>query len=373
MSNGYPMPNSGLAYVRKPALHIANICLSGSQVDIPYNPDQVNAVNKNDCPSIDYVIAQALGGIPLCLGMHAIGGDTPSDVTFDMMGNPLTKLQTPADIVQNVFGGIAQGQMGATGSGAALKKQTAITNYLNARFASVMAQVSAHDRQVLDLHLTNLRAYETSLTQNLAASSAANSCAVPASAGTVPTDPMSLQSDASVQLFSPFIMQTIAIAFNCHRYRVATVSFGYEGGGGAGGIRMPWLGFVDPMHAVSHNHGDPTLKADYIKMNQWQIGQMAYLMDQLAAVKTPTGTMLDDTVIYLTNRHGDGDSHTNYAVAGVIGGGCGGYFKMGQNLALPTTNPTEVLISLAAAMGVPVAKFGTGPNMATTELTSIKA
>ena len=41
-----------------------------------------------------------------------------------------------------------------------------------------------------------------------------------------------------------------------------------------------------------------------------------------------------------------------------FGGGTGGYFKMGQYLQLPATNPTKVLISLANAMGVNVPMFG---------------
>jgi hypothetical protein len=34
---------------------------------------------------------------------------------------------------------------------------------------------------------------------------------------------------------------------------------------------------------------------------------------------------------------------------------------MGQNLQLPATSPTKVLISIAHAMGVPVMSFGSGP------------
>ena len=39
-------------------------------------------------------------------------------------------------------------------------------------------------------------------------------------------------------------------------------------------------------------------------------------------------------------------------------GGAGGYFKMGRYLQLPATSPTQVLISIANAMGVNVPSFG---------------
>ena len=68
--------------------------------------------------------------------------------------------------------------------------------------------------------------------------------------------------------------------------------------------------------------------------------------------------MLDDTTIYWFNRHGDGNTHANFALPNVILGGTGGYFKMGRWLQLPSTNPTKVLISLSNAMGVNVTTFG---------------
>jgi hypothetical protein len=128
------------------------------------------------------------------------------------------------------------------------------------------------------------------------------------------------------------------------------------------------------------------LIAKYALMNQWTVSQMALLMDLLKAIPTASGTLLDETVIYLTNRHGNGNGHTNYALPGIIGGGAGGYFKMGQNVVLTkATNPTDVLISMASAMGVPVPAFpmpmfqgaacasAGGPYASNTELTQIKA
>jgi hypothetical protein len=173
---------------------------------------------------------------------------------------------------------------------------------------------------------------------------------------------------------SPFFMQSIATAFACNMTRVATVSFGYPGGGDAGGLRMPWLGFNDPLHFISH-HGNQGEKLDkYQKMNGWVASQVKYLMDQLAAVTLSTGeTLLDQTVLYWYNRHGDGDAHTNFALPNIILGGAGGYFRMGQVLTLDKTSPTKVLISLANAMGVQLSSLGSGAYRETTPLSGITA
>ena len=155
-------------------------------------------------------------------------------------------------------------------------------------------------------------------------------------------------------------MQSIATAFSCGMTRVASLSFGYPGGGGAGGLRMPWLGFTDALHSVSHHGNGADKLRKYGLMNAWIASQVKVLLDELAAVPTPAGTLLDETTVYLFNRHGDGNGHTNFALPNVILGGTGGYFKTGQVLALPKTSPTKVLISIAHAMGVDVGPFGSG-------------
>lgn len=395
-----PLSNTGLTYNQKPAQHRANVVLTGSKKVLSIVAGQAtadggpNIVNKNDGPSMDYVIAKTYKQSPLLLAMHPCGGDTPSEVTFDEAGNPQTRLYQPATILSTVFGSSLAGAIGAGATAGsdpvALAKQGAITSFLNTRFASVRPQLSAYDRAVLDQHLTQLQAYEAGVAARMtgATSNPGASCAAPSAAAV----PATAQDGSETQAFSKFIMQTVSIAFACGMNKVATVSFGYPGGGGVGGLRMPWLkynnqSFDDPLHFVSHHNGDTALEAKYALMNQWIISQMALLMDLLAAIPTASGgTLLDDTVIYLTNRHGTGNGHTNYALPGIIGGGAGGYFKTGQNVVLAkATSPTDVLISMASAMGVAMPAFpmptfngvacasAGGPYASTTELTQIKA
>jgi hypothetical protein len=368
LGDGYPMAGTGLAYNGTPAQGRAAICLTGSQVALPLNPDQFNAVNKIDGPSIDYVIARALDSAPLLLGIHPIGGDTPSEVTFDSNGNPQHRFDAPADVLAALMAAPNMGDPAA-----ALAKQSAITDFLNSRFKTVRAELSAYDRVTLDQHLAALRLYETAYTNNLMNQVASAGSCMPPSAAGVPTDPGSVNSGADTEFLAPFMLQSIAIAFACHRTRVATISFGYPGGGGAGGLRMPWLGFSDAQHGVSHNGGDPVQVGKYIQMSTWIVSQLKFLMDQLGAFRTPSGTLLDETTIYFFNVQGDGNAHTTYALPNIICGGTGGYFKVGQNLQLPPTNVTELLISLGQAMGLTITSFGSGPYAATSGLGFIAA
>jgi hypothetical protein len=195
----------------------------------------------------------------------------------------------------------------------------------------------------------------------------------------VPTDANSIATGADTQFLLPFFYSSIAIAFSCGMTRVASVTNGFPGGGGEGGLRMPWLNvpgigsFTDAQHGVSHHAFDPVKLQKYAAMNAWTMLQVKGFMDQLAATPYAGGTLLDVTTIYFINRHGEGNAHTNFGLPGMILGGTGGYFKTGQLLQLPKTNPTQVLISLANSMGVQLPSFGTGPYVATSPMAGIAA
>lgn len=367
MLNGAPQNGSGLAYAGPTPQHQAPVTLSarvgrgceeGGDACIAGNRglrylDQSTAVNNIDGPSIDTVIGKAMPGdvfSNLNFGLHPIGGDTPSDINFDEDGKSLKRMATADEAWDRVFGkpvGPSATQLSA------LHKHTAVTNFLHARFDTLRPQLSVYDRGVLDSHLTSLRAYEEQVRRR-----SESTCEQPTRA-VVPSDETSVRTGEDTKTLAPFFMDLISSAFACNLSKVASVTFGYPGGGDAGGLRMPWLNFSDPLHAVSHHGNDATALDKYKQMHTWIASQIAGLMDRLAAVKDSNGvSLLDQTVIYWFNRHGDGNAHTNFALPNVLLGGAGGHFSMGRYLQLPATSPTKVLISIAAAMGVPVASFG---------------
>jgi hypothetical protein len=366
---GAPVPGMGLAYPGATEQHQAPVCLTGNATPLPYR-DQSTAVNTLDGPSIDQVIAEAVKGdspfSSLNFGTHPVGGDTPSDISFTTAGVPLKRMDSADEAFTRVFGmGVPE-----TGPAVELHKRAAVSNYLHGRFGALHDQLSAHDRQVIDQHLTSLRSFETRIAQQLMSQDA---CALPARTP-VPTDADSVRTGADSQTLAPFFMDVIASAFACNSTKVASMTFGWPGGMESGGLRMPWLGFTDPLHYVSHYAGDPALVDKYTKMDTWMAAQIAYLMMKLAAITDATGqTLLDQTTIYWVFRHGDGNSHGNYALPNILLGGTGGYFRMGRYLQLPATSPTKVLISIANAFGVDVPSFGKDAFMETSPLAGLAA
>jgi Protein of unknown function (DUF1552) len=375
MSGTSPTSNTGLKYISGTPQHQAPVTLaartghscSGNNcsgtLGFSYLT-QATAVNKLDGPSIDQVIAKVVKGDStfgsLNFGLHPVGGDTPSDINFQEDGTSLKRLAGADEAWTQVFGVTTGTNVPVTGVSPA-HKLTAVTDFLHARFTALRPVLSAADRVTLDGHLAALRTYEDRANKRLGTSgpTTTTDCSNPVRASVL-TDANSIRTGADTETLSPFFMDIIATSFSCNLTKVASVTFGYPGGGDAGGLRMPWLGFTDPLHFVSHHANNPTLLDKYQKMSTWIAGQIAGLMQRLAArpSSTGTGTLLDETTIYWFNRHGDGNAHTNYALPNVILGGTGGYFKMGRWLQLAATNPTKVLISIANAMGVNVPSFG---------------
>ena len=169
-----------------------------------------------------------------------------------------------------------------------------------------------------------------------------------------PTDETSVRTGADTQFLAPFFMQSIATAFNCGMTRVASVTFGYPGGGGAGGLRMPWLGFTDAQHSVSHHGNGAEKLRKYGLMNAWTHSQVKCCWTswrpsppRVARCWTrPPSTCSTATATATATPTSPCPTSSSAAPAA--------YFKTGQVLALPKTSPTKVLISIAHAMGVAV-------------------
>jgi hypothetical protein len=391
MNGSSLVANTGLTYFAPVAQHQAPVTLTaraghtctgqfcGGDLGIPYLPNQLTAVNKLDAgPSIDQLIAKAVKGdstiASLNVGMHPRGGDTPSDINYQEDGTPLKRLETDSEVWDFMFGGMTATPDTGTSSTAPLNKLNAVADFLHGQFTALRPTLSRADQQALDSHLTSMSAYEARVKKRLqdqANGQGGTRCSMPTRRA-VTGD---ARTGSDTQTLSPFFMDMIATAFQCNMTKVASVTFGYPGGGDAGGLRMPWLGFNDPLHLVSHHGGNATKLDKYKQMTTWIAGEIAGLMDRLAAIPSATGsgTLLDETTIYWFNRHGDGDSHANFALPNVILGGTGGYFKMGRWLQMPRTNPTQVLISLANAMGVNVPSFGETGLMATSPMSGLTA
>jgi hypothetical protein len=370
-SSNHPLADTGLTYAQAPPQHRAPVCLTANvkNINLSLTKDEAQSpttVNNytDDTSSIDQLIAEAIKGesqfASLNLGMHCFGGDTVSDVNY-LRGTAQKRVTSADEAWQRVFGDIvdASDPNAAESAQRALRRHGALKDFLHGRFGALRGHLGKADQRALDIHLESLGAFETRKQNLLEAGlgSSPGGCAKP-TRREVPSDEEAVRTGSDTEQLSPLFMDIIAGAFSCGLSKVASVSFGYPGGGGEGGLRMPWLGFNNAQHGVSHHNEQATNVQKYSAMNKWTHAQVAYLMQQLDAMPYAGGSLLDQTLIYVFNRHGEGNAHTNFALPNLVLGGCGNHFKMGRFLKLPKTNPTNLLISLAHAMGVELNEFG---------------
>jgi hypothetical protein len=113
-------------------------------------------------------------------------------------------------------------------------------------------------------------------------------------------------------------------------------------------------GDVNGFHAIAHRN-----VADKVACDTWFQSQVAYVIGQMKTVVDPSGkSMLDNSVVVGMNNMRTG-THETSGVPVVMAGSCGGYFKTGRSLNLPSGTPNNgLLVALCNAMGAHTDTFG---------------
>lgn len=363
-----PVGNSGLKFAKTPGIHrawVATTCHSVQARRFDQTGDGLNV--KTGHPSVDQMIAVKLAAktrFPsLEFGVHAVGGDVPCIINFAMDGSPLPRMMDDRAAWERVFGGV-------TGDPAVADKlrrrRAAVSDFLHGRFGALAPSLGKDDRRLLDGHLQALREVEARV-----AGPSAGQCAAlkGAPAAAVPTDPANPFTDTPAMTAN--MQDMVALAFACDLTRVASLCMSHE----SCHMSLPWLGFSNEHHAVSHHGANPDKRAKYNQIVTWHAQMLARMLDRLKAFPHPDGgTLYDQTLVWWMFRHSDGNAHGNAGVPGVIAGGAGGYFgPMGRFLNLPPTDWGSLLFSMVNAMGIQIDAFGMDENRVTAPLAALRS
>ena len=362
-----PTAGTGLKHMARPPQHQAQVFLTGDPVKVPYNNQTGDGLTvKTSHPSLDQIVAAKAPATrfrSLEFGLRPVGGDTPSSINFGMDGSPLPRMTDAAAAWKRIFEGVKDSS--DQGPMAPDQRRVTVSNFLAKRFSALQPRLGKDDRLTVEQHMESLREVEKRV---LSGGGTSASCK-PSQAMFTPA-PI-----ADVPATAANFEDMIALAFACDLTRVASITFGYPGGGGAGGLHGTWLGFSDAHHSLSH-HGNQAAKLDKLKkLMQWFGSQVTRTLDQLAKYPHPDGgSLLDNTIVYWASRHGEGNGHTNENIPNLIAGGAGGYFgTMGRFLNLPGTNYSSMLLTLARAFGVQMDGFGVGALRATAPIAELTA
>jgi len=359
---------------------------------------KVNTASGDDLPesaSLDQVLAQSIGGATKfrSLQLNAweqFGGQhVYNSISFTANGSRVPFERDPAGVFSRLFGsvpttpGTDPGEVTRNNS-----RKKSVLDYLIKDATRLRDRLAGAERQKLETHLESLRDIERRLDTlglgtppRVAAKGGVSGmqeegeagCA----AGTPPPayDVGQLGNLNNMPTLTKLHMDLIARAFACDLTRVVTMTIP--------GPSMPWIGITEDTHNDLAHRLDVTaeplrteIRTKMVKVHRWYAEQVAYLMNQLAAIPEGSGTALDNTLILWGNELGDASGHMNVRVPTVLAGGAGGKFRMGRFLRLrPGTDPlgnwggpgtplpgaiahNKLLVSIAQAFGVNVNTFG---------------
>lgn len=200
-------------------------------------------------------------------------------------------------------------------------------------------ELGSSDRQKVDEYLTSVRALELRV-QDISASQCE---------ATEPAEP----ADYVAQLRA--MTDLMVMAFQCDRTRIITFM-----ALNAGSNRTyPWLGIADGHHQISHHQNDPASIAMLRTIDTWEVAQFGYLLERLAAIQEPGGSLLDSSLVYFSSEIEDGNVHRHSNMPILLAGRGGGAVQSGRHLRF-TGNPpiANLFLTVLRAFGIQDATFG---------------
>jgi hypothetical protein len=282
------------------------------------------------------------------LGVRVTSANPRTRMAYAGPNQPIAPETNPDEVFSRLFS-----EFGASAAEVAQLRaeRRSVIDVVKAQTDSLYGQVSTADKLKIEAHLNGIREIEDRL--DLEATQG-ESCEVPIfdSIGDHnATDNYPAVSRLQIDL--------LVMSLACDLTRSATLMWN----GSTSGQTFPWLGITTSHHDLSHE-GDSNdqAQADLTAINAWYAGEVAYLLDKLAAIPEGDGTMLDNTIVLWGNELGKGNSHTRTTIPMVMAGGTNAGFTTGRFLQYDGVENNRLLVSILHALGIDVDSYGTSDS-----------
>jgi hypothetical protein len=155
------------------------------------------------------------------------------------------------------------------------------------------------------------------------------------------------------------MIDLMVLALRCDRTRVISFAQG-NGGYTSFPSGCPWLNIKESHHDLSHHMGNEATGAKLAAIDKWEVEQYASFIQKLDAIPEGSGTLLDNSVVFLSSEISDGNRHNQTNKPILIAGSAGGKLLTGRHLNLTGGPPQpDLFIALLNMFGVPATAFGT--------------
>lgn len=241
--------------------------------------------------------------------------------------------------------------------------ERSILDGVKRRYTTLAQRLGAEDRQRLEAHLERIRELELRVSRI--------ACTGPLQVDTSDYDPEASKrqdylgfpkdpvTDAAIPKVGKLMMDMLVTALSCDLTSVATFMWGDT----ESAHTFPWLDLHERLHFYMSDGGYHP--AELTTIFTWYAEQHAYLLEQLAQVPGPSGSLLDDSVVFFGSNVSHPPEHTRVDMAFFLAGHGGG-LKAGRFLDFNHASHNDLLVSLCNLCGDDRQTFGdprycTGP------------
>ncbi|MFZ5893679.1 MAG: DUF1552 domain-containing protein [Myxococcota bacterium] len=338
-------------------IHMPSMSLSAHKgVANTYTPPQ---------PTLDQYLAERLQGTTPYrnLALAATGSTDigQGNISFRAGGQVETVTRTPKQLFDTLFKGMTT----TTDPNAERrrKRNASVLDAIKEDHARLNARLGRADQQRIAQYLEAVAELE----KQVNAPATGTSC-------TAPTAPA---TGGDWHSKSKLFIDLLVLAMTCDLTRVITLQYsdswgvnysGYTIGSGKEGLGT-WSD-----HFISHKLDDTDRATDLdgldraeaqriadlrvVNTSRFKVRRFAYLVNALKNVKTPNGTLLDESLVMYVSENGDGDSHARKNMPILLAGHAGG-FQTGRAVAATNQVTGALHASIIQRLGFEAASYGT--------------
>jgi hypothetical protein len=254
-----------------------------------------------------------------------------SNLSWRSASTPAPPDVSPRSVFDRLFGGGSAPDRGS------------VLDFVREDAAALRARLGGPDRRRLEEYLTAVREVEARLAAPLAGRAAG------------PGYPRPPERPADYREHLRLMCDLLALAFQADSTRVATLIFANE----FSNRPYPFLGVPDGHHDLSHHQRRPERLAALRRINRFHVGQLAYLLGRLRAVREGEGSLLDNCLVAYGCGNSDGDRHNHDDLPVLLAGRGGGTVRPGRHVRYPGDVPlTNLWLALLDRAGAPVPALG---------------
>ncbi len=297
-------------------------------------------------PSIDSIfadnlLAQGVANAQLNVGCRPYKSAT----SYRTGGTPNVQQNDPYKLFASLFGTTTM----PVDMNALIARRKSVLDFVGGELTTFANNLGTQDKSTVMIHLDSIQSLQAQLKP---ATTTPATCTAP----TITPTGLNFNTVANYPNHVKFMSDLVATAVICGKSRAVTMDLIDNGGGNS--LTFPWLNIASPdFHAIAHQGSANYAQKAVIDAWFYQ-ACVAQVVGKLAAATEGTGTVLDNTVILVTNDMSEGAAHFVGQIPYVIIGNAmtdngGAFFKTGRTVTFPNQIPNNhLLTSVLHALGM---------------------